>query len=98
MDKAAGRSYRLAEFTYPILPAHEGGAMWFYSLPRHDRLCRPAEALYADYLGAVRYGNLFALDVGPDYTGKLRDIDVETLRQVGEKIRNPPLVTPAPGK
>jgi len=89
-DKTAGSSYRLAEFTYPILPAHEGGAMWFYSLPRHDRLCRAADALYADYLGAVRYGNLFALDVGPDYAGKIREIDVETLRQVGELIRHPP--------
>ena len=26
----------LAEFTYPILPPHQGGAMWFYSLPKHD--------------------------------------------------------------
>ena len=35
------RNYRLAEFTYPILPPHEGGAMWFYSLPQHDNsACR----------------------------------------------------------
>jgi alpha-L-fucosidase len=82
--------YRLAEFTYPILPDHEGGAMWFYSLPKHDNLCRSAESLYKDYLGAVRYGNIFSLDLGPDYNGKLRSIDVETLRKVGEMIRNPP--------
>lgn len=82
--------YRLAEFTYPILPAHKGGAMWFYSLPQHDKLCRPAEQLYADYRGAVKYGNIFSLDVGPDYKGRLRDIDVETLQKVGEMIRNPP--------
>ncbi|MEI2726200.1 MAG: hypothetical protein V9H26_22605 [Verrucomicrobiota bacterium] len=79
--------HRLAEFTYPILPKHEGGAMWFYSLPKHDQLCLPAQKLYADYLGAVKYGNLFSLDVGPDYAGKLRAIDVETLREVGDLIR-----------
>lgn len=61
--------------------------MWFYSLPRHDNLCRAADSLYADYLGAVRYGNVFALDVGPDYDGRLRDIDVRTLRTVGRMIR-----------
>ena len=84
---AAASSYRLAEFTYPILPAHEGGAMWSYSLPRHDNLCRDAESLYADYLGAVRYGNIFSLDVGPDYAGRLREVDVRTLRAVGQMIR-----------
>ncbi|MCX6872408.1 MAG: alpha-L-fucosidase [Verrucomicrobia bacterium] len=82
--------YLLAEFTYPILPDHQGGAQWFYSLPEHDNLCRPAAKLYADYLGAVKYGNIFSIDLGPDYRGRLRDIDVATLRQVGELIRNPP--------
>jgi len=86
-ESAAGNHYLLAEFTYPILPPHEGGAMWFYSLPAHDQLCLPAEKLYQDYLGAVKYGNIFSLDVGPDYNGKLRAIDVETLRKVGEMIR-----------
>ena len=79
--------YRVAEFTYPILPKHMGGAMWFYSLPEHDNLCLPAEKIYADYLGAVQYGNIFSLDVGPNYDGKLRAIDVATLHQVGEMIR-----------
>ena len=46
--------------------------MWFYSLPKHDGLCLPAEKLYQDYLGAVKYGNIFSLDVGPDYDGRLR--------------------------
>jgi len=90
MKNAPSKSYLLAEFTYPILPDHQGGAMWFYSLPIHDNLCYPAEKLYADYLGAVKYGNIFSLDLGPDYRGRLRDIDVATLRQVGELIRNPP--------
>lgn len=87
MRDGPAASYRLAEFTYPILPAHQGGAQWFYSLPAHDRLCFSAEKLYRDYLGAVQYGNLFSLDVGPDYEGKLRAVDVATLRRVGEMIR-----------
>ena len=80
--------HRLAEFAYPIQPRHAGGAMWFYSLPKHDQLCLPAGKIYTDYLGAVKYGNLFSLDVGPDYAGRLREIDVQTLRKVGEMIRN----------
>jgi hypothetical protein len=92
MRSAPSRSYLLAEFTYPILPPHKGGAMWFYSLPQHDNLCHTAEKLYADYLGAVKFGNIFSLDVGPDYNGRLRKIDVETLQKVGQMIRNPPPV------
>jgi alpha-L-fucosidase len=87
MKDAPGRNYRLAEFTYPILPPHEGGAMWFYSLPVHDSLCLPAEKLYGDYLGTAKFGNIFSLDVGPDYSGRLRAVDVQTLRKVGEMIR-----------
>ncbi len=83
----AGSNYRVAEFTYPILPEHKGGAQWFYSLPEHDKLCLPASNIYTDYLGAVKCGNIFSLDVGPDYAGKLRDIDVKTLREVGRLIR-----------
>jgi len=80
--------YQIAEFTYPILPWQPRGSHWFYSLPEHDNLCHPAGKVYQDYLGAVKYGNIFSLDVGPDYQGKLRAIDVKTLRQVGEMIRN----------
>ena len=82
------RGYLLAEFTYPILPPHKGGAMWFYSLPQHDQLCLPPEKILEDYRGAVKYGNIFSLDVGPGYDGRLRDIDVSTLTRVGEAIRN----------
>lgn len=85
--EATFKGYQVAEFTYPILPPHKGGAMWFYSLPKHDNLCHPAEKLFKDYQGAVQHGNIFSIDVGPDYQGKLRDIDVKTLRQVGEMIR-----------
>jgi alpha-L-fucosidase len=94
MKNAASRSYLLAEFTYPILPPHQGGAMWFYSLPKHDELCLSAQKLYKDYLGAVKYGNIFSLDVGPDYQGRLRKIDVETLQKVGQMIPNPPPPSP----
>ena len=51
-------------------------------------LCLPAEKLYKDYLGAVKHGNIFSIDIGPDYNGKLREIDVQTLRKVGEMIRS----------
>lgn len=78
--------FLVAEFTYPILPKHEGGADWFYSLPKHDNLCHPAEKIYQDYIGAVKYGNIFSIDVGPDYKGKIRDIDVKTLQKVGKYI------------
>lgn len=81
------KGYLAAEFTYPILPKHEGGADWFYSLPKHDTLCFPAEKLYEDYVGAVKYGNIFSINVGPNYEGKIRDIDVKTLNQVGRYIK-----------
>ncbi len=88
--------FLVAEFTYPILPPHKGGAQWFYSLPKYDNLCLPAEKIYRDYLGAVKYGNIFSLDVGPNYAGRLREIDVRTLRKVGRYIRGelPPPPTP----
>lgn len=81
-------NFLVAEFTYPILPKHEGGADWFYSLPKHDNLCYPAEKLYKDYINAVKYGNIFSINIGPDYAGKIRAIDVKTLMQVGEMIRS----------
>jgi len=89
-NKDAGnyKGYIAAEFTYPILPPHEGGAMWFYSLPEHDSLCLPAEKIYHDYLGAVKFGNIFSLDVGPDYQGRIRDIDAKTLKKTGDFIRS----------
>ena len=84
--KSSYKNFLVAEFTYPILPEHEGGADWFYSLPEHDNLCKPAEELYEDYLGAVKYGNIFSINVGPDYEGRIRDIDVKTLQKVGDYI------------
>ena len=89
-NKEASGSYQgylVAEFTYPILPKHEGGAQWFYSLPKHDQLAHPPEKLYQDYLGAMKHGNIFSLNIGPNYEGRIRDIDVKTLTAVGEMIR-----------
>lgn len=90
--------YRLAEFTYPILPEHKGGASWFYSLPIHDQLVHPADMIYRDYLGAVKYGNIFSLDAGPNYEGKLREVDVATLQQVGKMIREKAPYPTLPGE
>ncbi len=84
--EASYKGYLVAEFTYPILPKHKGGAHWFYSLPVHDNLCHPAEKLYRDYVGARKYGNIFSINIGPNYEGKLRDIDVRTLLKVKEMI------------
>lgn len=79
--------YWVAEFTYPLLPPHKGGANWFYSLPAHDGLCYSAEKVFEDYKGAVKYGNIFSLNIGPNYEGKLRKIDVKTLKEVGRMIK-----------
>jgi alpha-L-fucosidase len=89
----------LAELTYPILEGQgsrgQRGAQWFYSLPENDGLCVPAEKLYADWQAAGQFGNIFSLDAGPDRNGRLRDIDVDTLRTVGRYIRGE-LKPPAP--
>ena len=81
------KGYLVAEFTYPILPEHTGGADWFYSLPEHDSLCHPASMIFEDYRQAIEYGNIFSINVGPNYEGKLRDIDVKTLLEVGQMIK-----------
>jgi alpha-L-fucosidase len=35
----------------------------------------------------MEYGNIFSVNIGPNYAGKIRDVDVRTLKQVGEMIR-----------
>lgn len=80
--------YTVAEFTYPLLGKHsDDGADWFYSKPKYDNQCLPAKKIFEDYLGGVQHRNIFSLDVGPDYAGKLREIDVKTLTEVGRLIR-----------
>ncbi len=86
------QGYLAAEFTYPILEGQQQlklrGAQWFYSLPENDQRAASAEKIFADYQDAGKHRNLFALDVGPDRSGRLRKIDVETLAKVGAMIRN----------
>jgi len=83
--------YVAAEFTYPILGGNRRGTphfgRWFYTRPEWDQVVTPAEDIYRDYLAAVRHGNVFSLDVAPTRAGKLREIDVRTLEQVGRYIR-----------
>lgn len=86
------KGYLVAEILQPIIA--EPSPMWFYD-PSAGENCRTAEDLYATYLGAVNYGNLFDLGVSPNREGKLRDVEVATLRQVGDMIRHPN-VRPAP--
>ena len=69
-----------ARHEQPVYDEHE-------SLKEHDDLCHPAEKIYRDYLGAVHYGNIFSINIGPDYSGKIRAIDAQTLKQVGDWIR-----------
>jgi alpha-galactosidase len=88
MRDEPSKNYQLAEFTYPIQPSRPKGAKWFYSHPDNEDACHAPEKLYSDYLGAVKHGNIFSINVGPNPNGKLRDIDVKTLRQVGEMIRS----------
>jgi len=89
--KTSYDNFLASEFTYPILEGQAvkkfRGAQWFYSLPENDKVAASAEKIYKDYLGAKKYGNIFSLDVGPDRNGRLRDIDVKTLRKVGKYIR-----------
>jgi alpha-L-fucosidase len=86
-NKVVHKDFKKAEFTYPILGK---GGRWFYTSPANDTVCRTPEEIYEDYKGAIKYGNFFALDVGPGRDGKLRDIDVKTLTKVGEMIRKAP--------
>jgi len=35
----------------------------------------------------MKYDNIFSINIGPDYQGRIRDIDVKTLQKVGELIK-----------
>jgi alpha-L-fucosidase len=93
-NKGGSQHYLVSEFTYPIQPHRPKGAMWFYSHPDNEDACQPWERLYEHYCGGVKFGNIFSIDVGPDYRGRLRRIDVETLRRVGQEIRDFPRPLP----
>ena len=83
--KAEGsyKGYLVAEFTYPISQTH-----WFDNPAIKPQSYHSPEKIYKDYLGAVKFGNIFSLDVGPSPEGKLRNRDVQILKQVGEMIRS----------
>ena len=83
-NRVVNEGFLAAEFARPIL--NQGGR-WFYTHPDNEGACMPAEDIYRLYRDAVKYGNLFSLDVGPGRDGRLREIDVQTLHQVGEWIR-----------
>jgi alpha-L-fucosidase len=90
-DMEGYSGFLAAEFTYPILEGQQKqrlrGAQWFYSLPENDERAASAEKIYSDYREALKYGNIFSLNVGPDRAGRLREIDIRTMRRVGRYIR-----------
>ena len=90
-----GTRYLVTEFCRPILG---GMGRWFYTNPENDDRCLPAKTLYEQYAGVVRHGCIFSLDVGPDRSGRLRKIDVETLKKVGQMVRDPPPTSLALGR
>jgi alpha-L-fucosidase len=77
--------YLLAEFAMPILGM---GGRWFFTNPDNDKHVRSPWELFGLYLGAVKHGNIFSLDVGPDRAGRLRAIDERTLQETGRLIRD----------
>lgn len=89
-DAGAYQGYYAAEFTLPILGPVHGKDRWFYTDPANDNQALPADKVLELYNRAVRCGNIFSLDVGPDRTGHLRSIDVRTLQDVGRKIKRVP--------
>jgi alpha-L-fucosidase len=80
------KGFLAAEFTMPILAGRKSGR-WFYTNPADENKAMSAEQVFTLYQGAVKFGNIFSLDVAPDRAGRLREIDVRTLRKVGELIR-----------
>jgi alpha-L-fucosidase len=81
------KGYLLAEFSVAIQSGPKKKTLWFYGGPEHDNEAMSAEAIFQLYQGAVKFGNIFTLDLGPDRTGRLREIDVSRLREVGKMIR-----------
>jgi len=81
------KGYLVAEFVKPIQSAKGQPARWFYSGPENDDKVMSADDIFELYQGAVKFGNIFSLSVAPDRGGRLREIDVRTLREVGRQIR-----------
>jgi alpha-L-fucosidase len=80
------KGYLVAEFVKPIQDSPGQPHRWFYTPENEDKAMAAAEIVEL-YKGAVKYGNIFSLSVAPNRQGRLREIDVKTLREVGELIR-----------
>lgn len=93
-DAAGYTGYVAAEFTFPIMNA--AANRWFYTMPEWDDRARPPEEIYRHYLAAAEHRNIFSLDVGPNRSGRIRDVDARTLRQVGRYIRGEASPPPPP--
>ncbi|MEI6654895.1 MAG: hypothetical protein WCP45_09015 [Verrucomicrobiota bacterium] len=50
-------------------------------------LCTQYGPIEFFWLDIAQTDGLFSLDVAPDRAGKIRDIDLKTLHEVGEMIR-----------
>jgi alpha-L-fucosidase len=87
------KGYLVAEFVKPIQTGNSQPARWFYSGPENEDKVMPVDDILALYWGAVKFRNIFTLSVAPDRAGRLREIDVRTLREVGRRIRALPTAT-----
>ena len=65
------------------------GQGWFYTNPGNDNVCRSTAELVDWYTSCEAAENLLLLGLGPDRAGRLRDIDVARLTEVGQLIGVP---------
>jgi hypothetical protein len=71
-----------AEFAYPILQHIKEIPIGFIPcLSMIEKICK-------DYLGAVKFSNIFSLDVELDYKGEIWVIDIKTLQETGRMIKH----------
>lgn len=52
---------------------------------------RIPDAARAEHVRDLKFGNIFSINVGPNYQGRIRDVDAKTLKKVGAMIisKNP---------
>lgn len=61
--------------------------VWFYNETTKDNAIS-ADKILEMYHNAVNSKVLFSLALGPNKNGELKAIDVERLKEVGDRIRN----------
>jgi hypothetical protein len=71
-------SSKQAQFTLPIMSGRFR-MRWFYSTPEEENRCMSSGDLRDYYDRALDLRNVLDLNVGPDRTGKIRDIDVQAI-------------------